>query len=457
VTLPLAHGLSPRTDLPIPLTLFVYGAAVVLVVSFVALAVLWREPILERYRWRPLPGPVGRLLGSRGVDVICGVIGVALLGLTVYSGLAGQQTAASNFAPTFVYVIFWVGLVAASILFGDVFRSFNPWRAVGRAVAWAALRGGGDGLPPSLEYPRRLGYWPAAVGLLAFTMLELASATPDDPSTVAIAALAYSVAVFIGMALYGVEPWMDRGEAFSVYFGLFAKLSPFETRERVVGVRPPLAGLTTVKSAAGLVALVAVMIGTVSFDGLSEQSLWVNVGGELGDLFDSLGMASETAFEAANAIGVLLLVGIVAGLYMLGVAGMKILDEEHSLRDLARSFAASLVPIALAYIAAHYLTLLAFQGQAMVYLASDPLGEGANLFGTAEVGINYFMGATLIALLQVGLVVTGHAAALAVAHDRALVMYDDDRGKAVPTQLWMLAVMVVFTICALLLLLAGNA
>jgi len=288
-------------------------------------------------------------------------------------------------------------------------------------------------------------------------MLELASATPDDPSTVAIAALAYSVAVFIGMALYGVEPWMDRGEAFSVYFGLFAKLSPFETRERVVGVRPPLAGLTTVKSAAGLVALAAVMIGTVSFDGLSEQSLWVNVGGELGDLFDSLGMASETAFEAANAIGVLLLVGIVAGLYMLGVAGMKILDEEHSLRHLARSFAASLVPIALAYIAAHYLTLLAFQGQAMVYLASDPLGEGANLFGTAEVGINYFMGATLIALLQVGLVVTGHAAALAVAHDRALVMYDDDRGKAVPTQLWMLAVMVVFTICALLLLLAGNA
>ena len=457
MTLPLAHGLSPRTDLPIPLTLFVYGAAVVLVVSFVALAVLWREPILERYRWRPLPGTVGRLLGSRGVDVICGVIGVALLGLTVYSGLAGQQTAASNFAPTFVYVIFWVGLVAASILFGDVFRSFNPWRAVGRAVAWAVLRGGGDGLPPSLEYPRRLGYWPAAVGLLAFTMLELASATPDDPSTVAIAALAYSVAVFIGMALYGVEPWMDRGEAFSVYFGLFAKLSPFETRERVVGVRPPLAGLTTVKSAAGLVALVAVMIGTVSFDGLSEQSLWVNVGGELGDLFDSLGMASETAFEAANAIGVLLLVGIVAGLYMLGVAGMKILDEEHSLRDLARSFAASLVPIALAYIAAHYLTLLAFQGQAMVYLASDPLGEGANLFGTAEVGINYFMGATLIALLQVGLVVTGHAAALAVAHDRALVMYDDDPGKAVPTQLWMLAVMVVFTICALLLLLAGNA
>ncbi|HLM26501.1 MAG TPA: hypothetical protein VK304_06010 [Thermoleophilaceae bacterium] len=457
MTLPLAHGLSPRTDLPIPLTLFVYGTAVVLVVSFVALAVLWREPILERYRWRPLPGPVGRLLGSRGVDVICGVIGVALLGLTVYSGLAGQQTAASNFAPTFVYVIFWVGLVAASILFGDVFRSFNPWRAVGRAVAWAALRGGGDGLPPSLEYPRRLGYWPAAVGLLAFTMLELASATPDDPSTVAIAALAYSVAVFIGMALYGVEPWMDRGEAFSVYFGLFAKLSPFETRERVVGVRPPLAGLTTVKSAAGLVALAAVMIGTVSFDGLSEQSLWVNVGGELGDLFDSLGMASETAFEAANAIGVLLLVGIVAGLYMLGVAGMKILDEEHSLRHLARSFAASLVPIALAYIAAHYLTLLAFQGQAMVYLASDPLGEGANLFGTAEVGINYFMGATLIALLQVGLVVTGHAAALAVAHDRALVMYDDDRGKAVPTQLWMLAVMVVFTICALLLLLAGNA
>ena len=53
---------------------------------------------------------------------------------------------------------------------------------------------------------------------------------------------------------------------------------------------------------------------------------------------------------------------------------------------LARAFMHSLVPIALVYVAAHYLTFLVFEGQAIVYLASDPLGEGWDLFGTVERG-----------------------------------------------------------------------
>ncbi len=126
-------------------------------------------------------------------------------------------------------------------------------------------------------------------------------------------------------------------------------------------------------------------------------------------------------------------------------------------RRLAGTFAHSLVPIALAYVSAHYLTLLLFQGQAMAYLASDPLGSGTDLFGTADVAISYFMGATLIALLQVGLVLTGHVAGLVLAHDRALVLYPGDSRLATQSQLWMLAVMIGFTTLALFLLLQGNA
>ncbi len=457
MTLPLAHGLAQREDLPIPLALFVFGAFVVLVVSFVALAVLWREPRMEHDRWRPLPGGVGRVLASRSVQVLCGAIGVALLVLVVLAGFDGQQTAASNFAPTFVYVVFWVGLVAASVLFGDVYRAFNPWRGVGRAVAFLSRLVARGDLPPPLEYPRHLGLWPAAAGLLAFTVLELVSSTPDDPSTVAVAALVYSVVTFLGMALYGVDVWIERGEGFSVYFNLFARLSVFETRDGVVGLRPPLSGLTSVRPRPGLVAVVAVMIGTVSFDGFSEQQAWVDIGGKLGDLFGSLGLSSANAFEASSAVGLAVAVGLVLGLYRLGVAGMKILDDRNRAGELARSFAHSLVPIALAYVGAHYLTLLAFQGQAIVYLSSDPLGGGANLFGTADIAISYFLGATAIALIQVGLVVTGHVAGLVLSHERALVVYSDRPQLAVPSQLWMLAVMVVFTIVALLLLLAGNA
>jgi hypothetical protein len=92
--------------------------------------------------------------------VVCGAVGVALLVLVIYSGLLGQQTASGNLAPNFVYVAFWVGLVPISVLFGDVFRAFNPWYAVGRAVAWVSGKVAGQTLPDPLTYPERLGRWP---------------------------------------------------------------------------------------------------------------------------------------------------------------------------------------------------------------------------------------------------------------------------------------------------------
>src|SRR5918997_7100877 len=120
-----AHGISTRADLPIPVWLFSWAAAAVLVVSFVALAAFWSKPKLEEENWRALPTRVGRLLASRTVEIACGAIGVLLLLLTLVSGLLGNQAPRSNFAPTFVYVIFWVGLALASVVFGDIFRAFN--------------------------------------------------------------------------------------------------------------------------------------------------------------------------------------------------------------------------------------------------------------------------------------------------------------------------------------------
>lgn len=444
-----AHGLVGRTDLPIPTWLFGWAAAVVLIVSFVALGSLWRSPRLEAPAVHPLPAIVSRAITSRLAEVGCGAVGVALLVLVVVAGLAGDQVETFNFAPQFVFVNFWVGLVAASVLFGDVFRAFNPWRAVGRVVGSLWRRAGWS----PISYPAWLGRWPAALGLLAFVWLEIVKSEGSRPQTVAVAACVYSVLTWSGMASFGVEAWSSRAEAFGVYFNLFSRVSVFERREGKIVLRPFLGGLGRLEVLPGTVPLLMVMIGTVSFDGASGGPVWQSVVPTLQDGFASLpGVTLEWTFG----FGLLAMVLLVGAFYRLGIAGARSVDRSRASGDLARAFAPSLVPIAFAYVAAHYVSLLLLQGQAVAGLISDPLGRGWNVFGTATWKVDYtLLGAETFWYLQVGLVITGHIAALIVAHDRALVLYPDAR-SAVRSQYFMLTVMVGFTSLALWLLSQVN-
>jgi hypothetical protein len=439
-----AHGLVQRSNLPIPEWLFNFVAATVLVISFVALAALWPRPRLEGTPpWRPLPFGIGRLLGSRAAEVLCGAIGVLLLGVTLGAGYVGSGTALDNFAPTFILITFWVGLVFASVLFGDVFRAFSPWRAIGRLLPSRGLR----------PYPEKLGRWPAAAGLLVFTWIELASGWGDAPVTLVTAAVGYTIITLIAQVVWGVDTWTRYGEAFSVYFGLFARISIFETRERVVGVRPPLSGLPRLDPVDGTVELLAVMIGTVTFDGLTQGRAWKDVALRLNDAVTAIGVPLTSAPKVVDSIGLIVCVLLIGGFYRAGIAGAHSVGGGLSSERLRRAFVHSLVPIAMVYVAAHYLTFLLFEGQAIRYLASDPFGQGWDLFGTASAAIDYSLLSQNGAwYAQVGFVVLGHVAALILAHDRALVLYRGDARLAVRSQYWMLAIMVGFTGLALWLL-----
>ena len=152
----------------------------------------------------PAPEELSRAILNRGTETLAAVIGVGLLVVTVWSGLAGVQSPQENFAPTFVYVVFWVGLVVASIAFGDVFRAFNPWRAIGRATGFVFHRFGFHMQSP-FAYPRWLGRWPAAAGLLGFAWLELVYPGGDDPSVLALAVLVYTTVTFAAMACFGTR------------------------------------------------------------------------------------------------------------------------------------------------------------------------------------------------------------------------------------------------------------
>jgi hypothetical protein len=442
----LAHGLVGRTDLPIPKWLFGWAAAVVLVVSFAALAALWPKPELQEPRGRRL------FRMPRFVEPLLGLIGVAAFAVVVYSGLRGVQDAQDNLAPTVIYVHFWVGMAVVSVLFGDVFRALNPWRAVARFVAWVAGRVSRSDMPAPLEYPARWGRWPAAMSILAFVWVELAYVNRDDPSQLAIMALAYAAFQLVGMSFYGIEAWENRADGFQVLYTTYARLAAFTRRGQDLWIRPPLNGAPLMDMVPGSVALLCVAIGTTSFDGFSNGPVWASLGPDIASVFKHLGFGLTSRNELANTVGLVGMVALVAGFYRLGVRGMTNVGTGHTTSELSKAFGHTLIPIAFAYALAHYFSLLMYQGQAIGYLISDPLGHGSDLFGTADAGIDYnVVTATAIWYVQVGALVLGHVCGLILAHDRALAIYPNPR-EAVRSQYWMLVVMIGFTSLGLWLL-----
>ena len=434
----VAHGLVGRADLPVPAELFGVAAAIVLVASFAALAAGWTKPRLQE---APPPRPEPPVV----LQVICGAVGVLVFAVAVYAGLAGTQVPRENLTPTLVYVVFWVGFAFASLLLGDVFRLFNPWRAIGRAAGWAMGRMGGAAGAEPLPYPDRLGRWPAVAGLALFAAVELCWGRGDDPQTLALLAVVYAVAQLVGMGIYGVEPWSRRGDAFGVYFGFIASLSPLaRTRAPQIDHAVP-----------GTAALLVVAIGSTMFDGAKEGPVFGELAPRLQDLFTGLGLGKGPALELAFLAGLLIALGVVAAIYRLGIAGMRWFRGAPP--HLAGHFAHTLIPIAAAYVIAHYFSLLAFQGQAAVALASDPLGRGSDLLGTAGIQVDYgAVSTTAIWYVQVGALVIGHVAGLVLAHDRAIALWSSMKA-ATRSQLAMLAVMVAFTCLGLWQLSVANA
>jgi hypothetical protein len=459
--LPFAHALAARQDLPIPAWLFAWGASIVLIVSFVALSVAWRKPRFEETRWRPLGAGLSRVLLGLPVQFLCGLVGVFLLGVAVYAGLRGTEAPDRNFALTFLFVTCWLGFPVLSALLGDVFRPFNPWRAVGRA-AGAGFQTIAGQRPAHLDYPERLGRWPAAIGLIAVVWLEIVYGTSGgvavglDPEAAGVAALIYSGYTLAMMAAFGVEKWCERGEVFSVYFGMFSQLGCFGAQDGKLGLRRPLSATARWATPYGSTALVVASIATTTFDGASEGPLK----GAIETVFDWLSgtFAPDTALRLTDTFFIAACFVVVALVYMLGVRGMRTVHGAPSLAKLRVGFAHTLIPIALAYLVAHYFSLFVFQEQAQfTYLLSDPLGTGStDLFGTASSGVDYtILSANAIWYVQVGALVVGHVIGLTLAHDRALAYWPDYR-DASRSQYWMLAVMVTFTCLGLYLLSYSN-
>ena len=439
----VAHGIGGVKDLPIPGWMFLWGAAVVLVLSFLTFGVLWRRPVLEeRSAGKALPRRLSVILTSRWIELLLGTLSSGLLVVVFLAALVGDPSVAENLAPTFVYVVFWLGMVLLSVLFGDVWRLLNPWRATARAVSWLRAKLGFSW--ETIDYPERVGRWPSAVLLFAFVALELTYSEPASPRALAFAIALYSYTTWFAMAAFGIEKWCERGEAFSVYFGFFARIAPLARRGADVVLRVPLSGLAGIERMPGTLAFVAVMLGSVGFDGISRGRWWVD-------------LAIRVEVESGEWVAWLLrlagLAGAIALVALVYIAATTLAARiVGASRSLVREFVLGLVPIALVYAIAYYLSLFVNQVQYAWPLASDPFGKDWDLFGTA----NALPALTTLApntvwYLQVAALVVGHVAGLAVAHDRALAIFRRTT-DALRSQYPMLALMVCYTVGGLYLL-----
>jgi hypothetical protein len=451
----LAHGIGGVRDLPLPNSFFFAGASIVLVVSFVALGVLWTTPQLERRSAGRLLGrALDRVFLSRVLRIALQTASAALLVVATWAALWGTTVPSENFTPTFVYVIFWLGIPLLSVLFGNVWSVLSPWRAIADFTVWL-LELGGREARPLFTYPARLGRYPAAVALFFFLALELAHPRPSDPRVLGVGIALYTYWALAGMAVYGRDAWTKGGEGFAVAFGLLARIAPLTSREGRIAVRWPFTGLGGADPVPGTLAIVAVLLGSTSFDGFSRTTIWQDRMSDVRErLVDASTWRIDLTLSLVNVAGLAAFVLFVAFAYLAVVwVAARLVCRPPAV--LLPEFLLSLVPIAFAYMLAHYFSLFLIQGQYLIPLASDPLGRGWNVFGTAgfDPNLTIVTPNTVWYVQWLGLVV-GHVAGLAVAHDRAVALFPR-REDALRSQIPMLVLMVLFTVGGLWLLNQG--
>jgi len=287
------------------------------------------------------------------------------------------------------------------------------------------------------------GQWTAAAGILSFVWLELAYHDAPSPRAVAVWLTLYTVATLAGAARWG-RGWLRYGEGFAALFGLIAHLAPFyRDDDGLLRVRAPLSGLSDVVLRAGTPALILVTLGSTGYDGMSGTTWWADLVGNR--------QGWDSTFVAT--LGLVWVIALVAGIWY-GANAMVGRIGDRDGRAMAEVFSPSLIPIVLAYSVAHYFSLLIFEGQDFVALASDPYGQGWDLFGTATNVVDYTaVSSRTISWVQAGAIVLGHILGVVAAHDRSVSIWEPRQAER--TQYPLLLVMIAYTVGGLAILLGA--
>ena len=431
-----AHGFGMRYDLPLPLDYFIVGGAAAVFLSFVV-AALFLRPHRGPASYRTLTLPSVPCVGT-----ILRVIGVVAFVVTIFAGFFGVPSPYKNISVVMVWVIGWVGVAFASVLLGNIWAYLNPWSTL---FAWAERMGK---ISLDLRYPPWLGAWPAVASLFVFAWLEINWSGSGVPLNVAIALTAFSILTWTGMMLFGRAIWAQNGGMFVMIFALFARFAILEIREGTVRLRPPVVGLLAPGPASfSEIVFVILILATVTYDGFTETEPFQSAALALFSQLQGLG---SIAVPIVSTIGLASFPLLFVAAYFAVAALVRWTGGTRvPLGIVAGTFVYSLVPIAIAYHLAHYLSLLVFEGQNVIALVSDPFGFGWDLFGTVGRRVDLtVMNAQFLWFFSVGVIVIGHIAAVYLAHAEAMRLFADRR-TALLSQIPMLILMLAYTMTSL--------
>lgn len=444
-----AHFFVQSYSLPVPFWMYAWGAAVALLLSFIAAAVFVSVPSIA-------PAARGRSVAVNELKCVPytasagSYFALVLLVLCIVSGFTGPARSVDNFNMTFFWIIFVLGVPYVTAFAGDFYSRVNPWEALVILIQ----RLSGHPFAGWVKHPGRWGHWPAVVLYAGFINVELFGNLL--PRALAGWLLAYSAINIAGAWLLGRQAWFEQGEFFGVLLRLIGRMAPLRRTASGLKLCMPFSGLLEDEPFdLGLVVFVLFMLASTAFDGLHSTRPWVNLyWSEINPhLVGGLGLSPrEQTNLSVTFYGIWQRIALVASPFIylaLFAATIALMDavvrSGLAARALLFKFALCIIPIAFVYHVTHYFTLLLAQGAQMVRLISDPFGLGWNLFGTA----NWAIPPVMIEMawlwhFQVACILAGHVASVWAAHVAALTIYRTQR-RAAFSQLPMLVLMMVFT------------
>ena len=435
----LAHGVGRVYQSPIPLWLYLSGAAATVAASF-----LLRALVRDTGSARPvkrIAGDTFALVASR----LLTLIGVFFLLLTVASGVFGGD---EGFG--LASLLFWVGLVVGTVAAGTIvagtWHRADPWATLERIyrVDDQATRGSSTA-PLEASAARRAEklWWLAPVSIYLLFWFELVSGVGFDSFFIVVALLLYTLFVLSFRASLG--PMFDLVDPFAILFGFAERLAPLELRADGLYYRGWIRSLDEDRPMPrGLYAAVFVLLASTTLDNVRETVGWtefrdaVGIGGANDMLVDSVALA---AFSLLFLLPFMLTVW----------ASQRFIEERMSFDGVARRFGWSLIPIGIAYVLAHNAPLVLTGVTLLLRGLSDPFGQGWNLLGTGTLLQGFFPSPALVWFIEIALIVGGHILGVLAAH-RTAVRLGRSHRAAVRSQYALTVLMSIFTITTLWLL-----